>query len=323
MASIEPGEKFACLASSFFSLAEKLQDDLDLGYGCWALPGPPVPVESQWQSWIGEIEAKHIRESNLVLFAKIASATPGDLDGENYLLENRVEILQWGLIIAGGVPAYDHGVILTGGNPGDGPRIRRMAQPQRIYVSAGTAAAQISPQHLIEAAAAMNRLEEALQQNQAGKFKRMIRGTNALVAGLRAHPADVRLHQFVRAVEGLLPPGAWRKDAFVEHAVTFVSEAPDPIPLLRELYQLRNIAEHHGDLERGLPNVAKGKRIQVATRRARQAEALARAVYRRAFTGVGHFDLFRDEESITHFWNQPPPARRAIWGDGFEIHAVA
>src|SRR5258705_901580 len=67
---------------------------------------------------------------------------------------------------------------------------------------------------------------------------------NALVAGRRAYAADVRLHQFVRAVEGLLPAEAWGRDAFVDYAVTLVSEAPDPVPLLRDLYQLRNIAEH-------------------------------------------------------------------------------
>lgn len=94
------------------------------------------------------------------------------------------------------------------------------------------------------------------------------------------------------------------------------------MPLLRDLYQLRNIAEHHGDLERGLPNVAEGMRIQVATQRVRQAEALALAVYRRTFTG-GHLDLFRNAEAIAHFWGQPPPARRAIWGDGFAIDSVA
>jgi hypothetical protein len=83
---------------------------------------------------------------------------------------------------------------------------------------------------------------------------------NALVAGRRAYAADVRLHQFVRAAEGLLPAEAWGRDAFVDHAVTLVSEAPDPVPLLRDLYQLRNIAEHHGDLGRGLPNVGAGMR---------------------------------------------------------------
>src|SRR5262249_46723480 len=116
MPPLDPGEKFACLAFRLFSLAEALPEELDLGFGCWALPGPPIPLNDQWKAWLGEIETEHIEQSNLVLFAKIRSLTPVVIDAEMQQLQARVQYLHWGVTIAAGVPGYDQAVVFAGGN---------------------------------------------------------------------------------------------------------------------------------------------------------------------------------------------------------------
>lgn len=324
MPPIQLGEKFACLAFRLFSLAESLPAEVELGYGCWALPGPPVPIDGHWRGWLGELETEQIQNANLVLFAKVHSSTPGVLDHENNLLLDRVQYLHWGIIIAAGVPTYDHDVMFTGADSGHGPELRSVSHPHAIYTTAGMRSAQVTVQDLADGSDIVTQIERVLQgRTIEGHYKRLMRGLNAFVAGLRARQAEDRLHQFVRTIESFLPPTVWGAAAFANHARDFLPEHPDPGALLMELYQLRNIAEHHGDLDRGLPNVPPAQRAQVADRRVRQAECLARAVYRKIFrVRSGFLDLFRDDASIIRFWSEPAWIRRRILGKPFDVHQM-
>lgn len=324
MPTVEPGEKFGCLAFRLFTLQHPLPGEMDLGYGCWALPGPPVPIDARWRSWLGELETEQIGKANVVLFAKMPSLAPATLDDENSVLLARVEYLLWGIIIAAGIPGYDHAVSFSGVNRGAGPEVRSVGHPQEIFSTVGIPAATVTLGHIAESCNIITRLEEMQQERMlAGLYKRLMRGFNAFIVGLRAEPPDVRLHQFVRAVESFLPSDAWGQYEFVRHVKDFVTDVPDPTDLLRELYQLRNVAEHHGDLDRGLPNVPHGQRPQVADRRVRQAEGLIRALYRRLFAArSGYLHFFRDDTSISRFWADPEWVRRALWGPPFDIHAV-
>ena len=111
----------------------------------------------------------------------------------------------------------------------------------------------------------------SLAQTQSSPlYDRLGRGMNALVAAMRAYKPDERIHQSVRAVEALLPEPVFRKDAFVEHVRTFVEETADSDSILREIYQLRNAAEHLRGLDaRALPTVSSGNRQAIAMQRTR------------------------------------------------------
>ncbi len=82
-----------------------------------------------------------------------------------------------------------------------------------------------------------------------------------------------------------------------------------------ELYRLRNVAEHHGDLDRGLPDVPEPERPQMADRLVRQAEGLSRALSTADMVRSGYMDTFRDDASISRFWSEPDWVRRAIFGE--------
>ncbi len=253
------------------------------------------------------------------------TATPTVKDAENDLLLMRVQLLDWGITLVAGVPGSERTVLFTGANHGSGPRVRTVDTMQRSYRSHGAPITTVAVEDLAEACGIVTRLETMQHARNVPpyEYRRLLRGFNAFVAGLRANVPEVRLHQFVRSVEALLSSGAWGRNDFVDRARDLVREQPDSVPVLRELYQLRNVAEHHGDLDRGLPNVPRARRLHVADHRIRQAEAFARALYRQVFSArSGYMQFFRSEESITRFWSERRHVRRAIWGEGFDLLGV-
>ena len=324
MVAIESGEKFGCLAFRLASLSNPLPDSVDLGYGCWALPGPPLPLTDQWRAWLGEIQSEQIEQANLVLFAKMKARAPAVLDEENRLILARTEFMYWGTAIAAGIPSHEHIVLFSGANDGSGPRVRSVGQPRRMNVGAGMMPSRPTLAHLAEGCDIMTRLETIREAATHGNYYRRIsRGLHALITGFRADRAEDRVHECVRAVEAFLPAGAWGAGAFVDHALDLVRATPDAGQVLLDLYRLRNVTEHHGDLDRGLPDISAAQRSKLADRRVRQAEGLARFVYRQLLkVRTGYLDLTRDDESIARFWSQDSWVRRASWGEGFDLNAV-
>ena len=131
-------------------------------------------------------------------------------------------------------------------------------------------------------------------------IRRLLRGLGALVDAFHARPPDVRIHHFVRAIEGTLSPDVRREEKFVEAAMLFVREEPSTQLTLKEIYRLRNKVEHLGDYEAVLANTPVAARNDTAMRRARQAEMLAIHLYRKVFTVPGGYvELFSDDASVS------------------------
>ena len=66
----------------------------------WALTTTAFDVPSHWREWLGSIRADQVAGSNLFLVSKLASDTPGVLDGENQLLQRRVQHFYVGLLLS-------------------------------------------------------------------------------------------------------------------------------------------------------------------------------------------------------------------------------
>jgi hypothetical protein len=138
-------------------------------------------------------------------------------------------------------------------------------------------------------------------------------------------PAE-RLHQFVRAIESFFPADktkgsgqfqGWLSPLLVPH--------PDNSDTLLQLYDLRSAAEHHRIFSnrKAFTNLpASANPNDVALRRTRQAEVLAREFYRR-FLGQTSSNLpfFKDEASQDTFWSNLPAAL-TVWGAPFDLQAV-
>ena len=242
------------------------------------------------------------------------------------MLLQRVEFWLWGIAIAAGAPTYDHAVIFTGANVDGVLQVRSIAPVRRVYRTAGLPFPLVSARDIGDGVTVVTTLE-ALQQSfqHAREYGRLTRGVNAFVSAVRSIRNDDRLHQFVRSIEAFLPPTAWRANAFIAQARSFVPDLPDPELALRQMYQLRNVAEHLGELERGIddPALTPEQRDALAMVRLRQAEEFARWLYRRVLIqGTGYLDKFRTNESIERFWRESQHVRRVTGGDRFDLHAV-
>jgi hypothetical protein len=91
---------------------------------------------------------------------------------------------------------------------------------------------------------------------------------------------DDRLHQFVRAVEGVIKPtiGQSRRQ-FVHRGQVFAGNSETARTLLGELYDLRGLAEHLHRFDAGLAAHPQRDRESISLRRAYQAQLLASHVY--------------------------------------------
>lgn len=322
---IEPGEKFACLALVRIDFADPLDRAIELGYGCWALPTLPVPLDGDWRTWIGSVIADEIGRANLVLVAKAPSVAPDVQDAEFQVLLSRVEYLLWGIAVAAGVPRYDRAVRLGGGSPMGVPAVWSVDRPDRLFPTVGMPGVRVDLASLLRACGVVTQIE-AVKQAMAvapGSYDRIARGLRAFIDAVRSTANDVRLHQFVRATEAFLSPDAWREDDFVEAVRTFVDPVPDPAQTIREMYRLRGRAEHMDDFTTALPNAPVRDRDRVAMRRLRQAHELARRLYESVYSPFqGYLEIYRNDESIRRFWREPPWVRSALWGARADLDLI-
>lgn len=140
--------------------------------------------------------------------------------------------------------------------------------------------------------------------------------------GVHSPDTEVRLHQFVRAIESFLPPSAWGQDEFARRASILLRNPDDPATgeLLKEIYRLRNKAEHLEHFEEA--RLSGSIPEETATRRLRQAEALCRELYKRFFVDAPDFlTLYRDTGTIENLWSDHAIVRTK-WGAPFDLQAI-
>ena len=91
-------------------------------------------------------------------------------------------------------------------------------------------------------------------------------------------------------------------DGFMDRIRDLLPINPDPSEVLRQHYNLRGAIEHHGDIDKPLDHFPAANRLEIANRRVRQAEALARSLYRRLLSvQSGYLYYFRDDDTIRRF----------------------
>jgi hypothetical protein len=73
-----------------------------------------LSVPSHWRDWLGSIRVEEVEGCNLFLLSKLASTTPGVLDGENKTLQQRVWNFYVGLLLASPFAPSHSPVILSG-----------------------------------------------------------------------------------------------------------------------------------------------------------------------------------------------------------------
>ena len=141
------------------------------------------------------------------------------------------------------------------------------------------------------------------------RYWRVNSGVAAFLEACRSRLHHVRMHQYVRAIESFLPPDAWGETKFA-NTIGILCES-GAIESLKEIYRLRNKAEHHEYFENA--ELSGSVPEETAWLRVWQAEVLCLELYRLFFTQSGNFlCAYSDSSSIKNFWANG--ASRAEWG---------
>lgn len=315
------GTKFACMAlKEVVSLADGLSKPLDLGDGLWALFAPPFEIPKHWRDWLGSIQAQHFSNSNLLLLATSPSGQESESDRE---LAQKVWSLFYAILMHG-IPQYEAGLLFTGEKRPGAVDVQSVTTLFPYYRPAKVRPARIDEETLKSAAdaAAGLRTVYANQQNHRRNYRRLGRGFEAWVKGVREEVGIYRLHQFVRAVEAIVKPSPDQaRDQFINRCQLFAVRSDR---VLKTLYDLRTCVEHMNDWREVLKrDPSQSDQDRVGWKRAYQAELLASHVYLRILKKDDLRKIFISDKSIDEFWAKSTSERRRCWGETINLEEKA
>lgn len=321
MDTTQRGTKFGLLCLTEASAG--ITGDIDLA----ATPGEvvahstcPIALPGQWERWLGELKTADITGANLSVAIQIASPTPDILDAEMRTLEQRAERLWHGLRL-NGIPGYKAAHILIGGitNAGD-LRLRNVAKLGLSYKHRFGIPLTIDEAVLRRAVPYGDALQSIFTMNP--DFRRLRAGYLALASGIEEPQPEERLHQFVRALDGLMALGPRQgQTVFAERGQTFVDSA-DVENDLRQMYVLRNTQEHLNDFRAAVAAPNEQEFLRRFSMRGYQAQHTALAVYRRLAEQAALRGRFVSDQSTVTFWALPDGTRGQIWGTKVDLDAV-
>jgi hypothetical protein len=291
--------KFASIHFDGFSAAD-LPESIPLG-GDWSAHTTPIIQLSDFDNrQLGEQRAKAFQEANFALLAARPSTLPTVRDEEWKELEQQVFRLFYSILMVG-VPAWSTATLAVGGRDAEGPVFVGHVKFLWYFRHPHAFKYRLTLGDLEQAARIANSLQHVLPIK--GEFLRFKRGIYRLSRGWRedGYLAD-RLHEFVRALDGLMTLSAGRGEAdFVARTATF-ARSPRVADIAREIYRLRSFSEHLADWPSDLGYVKVADRDRFVSERAFQAELIASAAYRSVLSDPVLRESFRDETGIAAFW---------------------
>jgi hypothetical protein len=305
---IEKGQKFAAIALWGPGKWRNLSEAVDLGDGFGAMWGPPVNVGEFWLRTLGTIKAREIEATNLWLIATHASPMPQITNEEDRQLSNKVNDLFYSLLLA--TPLLFHSGFLLGGvNLGGKPEIRGYGEVAKHYQSEDPLPS-VGPEEVRKAKKIMDSEWRSIfyrEQNHT----RLAYGASAYDRGLREEYLDTRLHQFVRALEGVVRPHGAKQ--FTNRCQVFIGKSTGTRDFLDECYRLRNKIEHVYDYREALPGLSLVEQGERLLRDTMALTKVCRYVFERLATAPDVRTLFKDAV-IEDFWKEDSDKRERLWG---------
>jgi hypothetical protein len=152
---------------------------------------------------------------------------------------------------------------------------------------------------------------------------RLVKGLRSLVFGLETDYGEERLHAFVRSLDAVvkLPHGKGNTE-FAKRCGMFAGRKNNVLQILRELYLLRNAAEHVNDFKAVFADRIEPDRESVALQRVLQAEVLANSVYFRILSSDNMTACFSDDAWLDELWSKTDNELDAFWGGPIDIETV-
>ena len=309
---------FGCRALDGPSLG--LSEPLQLSQSLSLHPRPPVDLDETWQEWLGTLQGDSFSKSRLVIVAQLPNST--SMHGDNLRgVETQLQTLHCGLLLQG--YGYCSGGLEVYGNTNYSLHLGPL----------GPVFPHAAVQNRKHSAPTIDKLEEAYRIAQSlqviydhpRRFLRLRRSFDAWYRGIReGEIVGYRLHNFVRAVEGLTqPPRFGLTNSFVERAQMIIGRNQRNASLLRQLYNLRSCFEH---IKRWRPELRRLPKLNVTESllyRTLQAELLASAAFITILTSTAMLHHFRSDATISRFWALGESDRRKQWGRPFPLQQEA
>ena len=283
-------------------------------------PGCPIELPEHWNTGLGSLQSENLTGANLAFTVQIDSETPTILDAETKQLLEHLLALRFGLFLHG-IPEYQNNLIVLGGIDGEGvTSVRRIEIPGLAYCHSLGRRPTITVESLASTSVCANQIL-GLHRNR-GTFRRVRAGLRACKRGMEEPLPEERLHQYVRAIDGLtmLLPGEGA-NLFSQRAHLFAI-GTDIADVLVELYRLRSTQEHLNDFRQVLREGTEAEVQHLGSLRAYQAERVALVAYQRLLTTPGLLAHLESETSIGEFWALDDESRRNIWGPAFDMDEI-
>jgi hypothetical protein len=318
---IAPGHKFACFVLGGCGVRDDLPDEVILAPNISAVRKLGVALAEHWKLWLGSLTVEELQEAGLVLLATMPSSQPKILDQENYDLVRALDYLLFGILLQG-VPRYENGFSINGGNAdGDGD-VRQFGTLDHNYPSFGMKPFRPSEADLRRALTLAGRLRQA---NTGGvNWQRLRRGIRALLEGTKvAQDEGERVHQFVRALESLVKPEAGKTRNQFAHRIdqTFTLAGAPTREALLQAFDMRSHAEHlHSVLD--VLDGPEAQQVATAQLRTRQMDVAARFALARVLESDTLFETFKSDNGIDAFWALDDAQRVTQWGSRLDLGTV-
>lgn len=320
---VKEGEKFALLAVTGVRSTIPAGNPVTLPDGTWVLTKVPGVLQGQprWGEWLGSLRVGRLAKANLVLIRAEGSLKPEILDEEHVRLDNYLTKIFYILRLAV-VLEYSGADILVGSLIRSEAQIRQVSEVPGFRPTRGSEFNSVRMSFLEEAVKRAGSL--SWMESEFPDYRRVIRGMNTLMDGLRHEHGRDRIHQFVRALEALILPDVARTGRqFVHRCQTFARPGAVAQQALVEAFDMRSDTEHMHDWDSSLQSYPADDRENVALHRTRQMEALACFAYSRVLDDPVVGAHFKDESQQRNFWTALDDAqRREIWGSQIDLATV-
>lgn len=240
------------------------------------------------------------------------------INEENEELSARIDALYFSLLISVPIMTRARPMLLTGANQNGEPNVQQQSDYDMIYCVLGSRWHNITLSNIENSAVIVDAMARIRKQ---GEFNRVWRVLHAFYAATRSNKLGLRLHQFVRCIEGfILPRKSSTEKQFVSRTELFIG--PRHHPLMHILYQIRSAVEHlHGPFK-AISGKSKRERHIELLRYTIQAEAIARHCLNRLFFNRSLWKYFEDDSMLEKFWALSSQERQSLWGEPIDIQSA-
>ncbi len=259
-----------------------------------------------------------IRDTNLVLVAKMPSSQIGTRDSENENLKARVSRLFQSLLLTAAIRVFEPAFLVSGSHREGRAEVWQFSELLAPLAVAGSPTDPATAATLMTATAFLDAIGEL---EAIGGFKRIGRIYSIYQRALQNPDHVERFHQFCRCLEGFILPDIGRTTSqFRTRTELFVG--PGHQNLMGRLYQMRSRVEHLHDVFDAPTSDERERRLGLL-RDTVCVEELSRRCLVRFLSTRALWPYFANDDALKQFWrSDAAEMRRATWGEPFDVEEL-